>query len=430
MTKKLNKYLIIGLILFRITLELSYILIVQPMYGYYGFLNDVNWLKYILSWFVYIILSFLMKKIISNPLKVSNVIVLILFTASYIPNSSLYVFNELPNLYYFYFNVYWSMLLILEIFLNSRFTNIKIRRSLYKNQNIKSIALEIITLVFCLYVFYNSLTYNGLYINLQLSNIYELRSSSSNYDFGAMSGYLLTWSVIVLALAAVRYFEQKKWKLFLIVCYLELLLFSINGSKTTLLIIPISLIAYRYFSDNKVSLIPLGLSMINIFSTVVFFIINDVTLIMLTSFRSYYLPALISNKFYDFFCNNPPDFLKQSILRRFGLISKYEIPIPYLIDSIYFMGDSSANTGLFADAFSNFGPLGTIIYPFLLIGILYLLNYATNGLELKSNVAIILVLSVAFINNSFFTVLLTNGFLLLILLLLLYRRKRIENTIN
>ena len=72
-------------------------------------------------------------------------------------------------------------------------------------------------------------------------------------------------------------------------------------------------------------------------------------------FRQMFLPALTTGNFLDFFANHAPDFLTQSILGRFGFESDYDLPLPYLIDFHYGDGTASANTGLVADAVSNFG---------------------------------------------------------------------------
>ena len=75
--KALNKNIVLWIIVFRVTLELSYIFAVQTSYGYYGFELNYIFYKILLSWLVFFIFSFSFKKIISTPMNPSNIVILI-----------------------------------------------------------------------------------------------------------------------------------------------------------------------------------------------------------------------------------------------------------------------------------------------------------------------------------------------------------------
>jgi len=134
-------------------------------------------------------------------------------------------------------------------------------------------------------------------------------------------------------------------------------------------------------------------------------------LIFMLPFRNMFLPALITGNFYDFFGSHSPDFLTQSVLGRLGFVSDYTLPIPYLIDAAYHGSGGSANTGLSADAVSNFGFFGVLIYPILFAVVLKLLDSAAQNVEFKNNLGIVIFFTIAFLNTSFFTALLTGGVL-------------------
>ncbi|MHB9153669.1 MAG: hypothetical protein ACYC2S_13520 [Spirochaetales bacterium] len=410
------------LVIYRLSLDLVYVLNVAPRYGYYGLKLDIEWLKYVISWIVLIIYSILVKKFFIKTIRTSALVVLALFSMSFIPTSSFYALSNQSNRFFFYLSVYWGLILLLELF----FARGVIQRiaivSVFKNQKIKTIGLEILTILFGIYVFFTSYRYNRLYLRLSIDNVYDLRIAAKATDFGVFSGYLLTWAAVVFAFAALRYYDKKKWIRFGIYCYLQLLLFSMNGMKSTLFFIPIALLGYKFITVDRITYLPLGLALLNFISMIVFYIFNNIMLIFLIPFRVYFLPALLSKQYYEFFSNNPPDMLAQSVLRRFGIVSRYPIPIPNLIDLMNRDGTGYANTGMFGDAFANFGSFGAILYPFLLIGILKILDMVTAGLKVKSYIAIVLVIAISFTNVSFFTALLNNGLLFSFFLLLLNRR--------
>ena len=124
-----------------------------------------------------------------------------------------------------------------------------------------------------------------------------------------------------------------------------------------------------------------------------------------------FIPALTTGNFLDFFSVNRPDFLTQSILGRLGFESEYALPLPYLIDNFYSDGTASANTGLLADAYSNFGFFGILLYPILFAFILRMIDSAAKKIDIKYNAGIIVFFSLSFLNTAFFTALLTGGVL-------------------
>jgi len=423
MKKRINSHITtLWLILFRLTLDIVYINIIVPMYGYNGYVYVSDNAKYFLSWIAYIGLSFIASSLIIFPLKPSSVIALVLFCMSYVPASSLFGLANLPYRFFMYVCIFWGLLLALTRLFLIKLKPGQKKNTGFKNPRIKDSLIEAIAWAFGAYILLLSFRYNRLYINLNLENVYELRSAAALANFGGFNGYLMTWAAVVFSFAAIRYYEKKMWSRFLLICYLQLLLFSINGMRTTLFFIPIAIIGYILVTPRRLSMIPLFLTCINLGALLFFVVYKSVVLTGLLIYRVYYIPAMLGFQYFDFFSKNPPDMLAQSVFRRLGSVSRYDIPIPYLIDSAYSDGKSMANTGMFGDAFANFGPFGSILYPILFTIVFKVFDIASIGLNLRSYIVIVLVVSLAFSNVSFFTALLSNGLLMAILLLSLQNR--------
>jgi len=418
------RYLLLYVLLYRLSLDILYIKVLSQSYGYYGFLVDYNWFKYIASWIITLVFSILINKLATKPLLPSRVVIFFLFLISFLPASSFYGLSNKSNIYFFYLTIYWGLILFLGYFL--------LKRSLPKykivcssnTQKIKSKIFDALTIILGIYVFITSYKYNRLYLTLDLENVYNLRVPAKEYNFGLFSGYLLTWSVIVFTFAAIRYYEKKKWLPLLIIFYLQLLLFSIYGDKTTFFYIPISLFGYKFITQEKIKNIPVALIMLNIISLLEKVFLKTIFLTAFFQFRNLYLPAFLGEQYYQFFSKNPPDMLAQSVFRRFGLVSRYDTPIPNMIGLFTKRNLGYANNGLFGDVYANFGFFGLILYPLFYIGILKILDIVSVGLDIKSYIALIIIMTITFVNIPFFTALLSNGIIFSLALLILLKRNK------
>lgn len=76
-----------------------------------------------------------------------------------------------------------------------------------------------------------------------------------------------------------------------------------------------------------------------------------------------------------------------------------------------------ANNGLWGDAFRNFGFVGMLIYPFLLMFIIKVVINSMDRQRDSVKMFVILLLVWSSINTSFFTWLITGGIVFLILIL-------------
>ena len=122
--------------------------------------------------------------------------------------------------------------------------------------------------------------------------------------------------------------------------------------------------------------------------------------------------------YYSFFSQNELDYFRQSFLK-FFTESPYNENIGFLM-GFEDIGDftARANNGLFSDAYFNFGSLGIIIFPFILVFILKIIEGAFKDISERFALILIVFISFVFLGLPFSTALFSGGIITLIVLLL------------
>ena len=78
---------------------------------------------------------------------------------------------------------------------------------------------------------------------------------------------------------------------------------------------------------------------------------------------------------------------------------------------------------LFSDAYANFGIWGILLFPFLLIMFVKIMDSFTRGIDVKLLILPIIATVLGFMSSFFTTLLLTHGLLLLLLLFAVFPKK-------
>jgi hypothetical protein len=409
--KRTKKGMVVWLILFRLTLEMVFIVVEKESAAIYGYSLNIISYKYLLSWIICLPMFFLLKTTI-NPfnIKTSTIIINFLFIMSYIPIVSIYALIGLPEKFLFYVTIYWLIILFGEILFLRNISSIQIRPI---DSNIAENLLKIIIFFALAYGLFFSYRFNGLRLNLNLEDIYKVRLDFRDVSIGTLNGYLIAWTrLVILPIGALLSFIKRKYKILLIICIVQLFLYSVDNLKTVFLIIPVGILGYLVYQDTKFIRFIKALVILNIIAVVEFLILKTNFISKYIVFRSFYTQATITVDYFDFFSKNTPDYLRQSIFRWFGAESEYSMPITQLISGTYHgTYHGNANTGMFADAYSNFGFLGVIIYPILFLMLLFLYNAVTRNIENRVLIVLLIMQAIAFTNVSFFNALLTQGVL-------------------
>jgi len=184
--------------------------------------------------------------------------------------------------------------------------------------------------------------------------------------------YLVPWVANVINCFFIGFTWYKKKYLYLLgIFFLQIFLYLICAHKV-FLIAPF-LVTFLLFSIQKEKVLTFMLIVLItvIISSFVLFK-NELSIRPASLFirRGLYVPAQVSNYYYDFFSKNPKTNLAQS---KIGLnlaenpYGDFNLPLPRVMGLIYRdSSDLNMNTGYVGDAYMNFGFAGVIFYSFLL----------------------------------------------------------------
>jgi len=400
------------IILFKILLEAVYLLYISKQYAYYGFTLNVNEVKLLESYFICIIMYFLLNK---NEHRPSSIVIIILFLFMMIPTLSLYWLKDESRLYVYFFS--------LSFFITSLITKLPYLK-IWKIKNSNKVVIPFIV-VLSLSVYYIILYYNGLPSAraLDLLSVYEVRSGFNQGHW--IMGYLIPWQARVLNVFLLCLgFYKKNYKLVVVALGMQLILFLMTGHKS-FLFIPV-LVLGLYFAIRLGSirkLLAAGLILVLSAGLLAYYLFHVHALLSIVIRRVFFVPAQNYFYYYDFFSHNEFVKLSHSI---FGFLFPYpyDMSIPNLIGLEYYNSPGMwVNTGYLADAYMNFGLLGMIIFSVVLGVVLLFTDSIIKGFKNSLFTAMIVPSYFSLIDGALFTTLLTGGILFSLLLLYLYGNK-------
>lgn len=417
------------IILFRLSLDFLYVFVLKDYSKSSELLStgifnlEVNIAKYLLSWLVFLIfLVFLKRGILLTRNKASEIIILGLFIMSFIPSISLFGLANLDYEFLLYFTMFWAILLGLTyLFCNIKYKHNKVtlKNSLLNSEKFKYIIWMSIVYIFCFGVILISWKYSGLRLNLTLDSvkIYQLRSQA---ELGTILDYFRNNAMyIVIPFAAIYCFQKRKWLLLCFLVWIQLLLYGIDNQKAALFILPVSILGYVFYKKYFIGLIPKFLVLGNIIIYIEAVIGKSTFLISTLLERIYYLPAILSNCYFEYFRDIPPVMPFVSLLEKMGLVTNYQYKtgVPYLIADKFLNNPYiSANTGMFGSAFS-YGIVGVILIPIAYAYFFHLLDLATSNLEIKTFISVLIILVYVITGATIFVVLSVYGFVMAIIML-------------
>ncbi len=399
-------YAVLGIVLYRIALDIVYVKYLSPLYSYSDFTCNLSVKCYVISW---VILMPFIPLIIAKYKRYSidNSIIAIIALLALVPSTSLFAFKPMDIRFLVLYVIYWMMLFVYD----NITPKIKIRVS---SDIVNQYLIGVIAIILCIVVVYVSVRYTGFRLNFSITNVYDLRSEAKGYNMPIILQYLLSAAGNVLPLILMYYLSEKKNNKAIALGVILFIDFSIGGHKSVLAKLLICIAGYRFFDKFKISWMSWSLFVFTIFAGLEKLLLDSYLLIGLIIRRVLYVPALLNYYYYDFFTINEVDYFQQGFLRWFGFSSSYNINISHIIGYYYFNNiDTGANNGLFSDAYSNLGVAGVLVMPFVLVFIIRIIGSAAKGLSKKFHLLAILITAFGLISSSFSTVLLTHGILLM-----------------
>lgn len=404
---------LILLIIFKVLLEVAYIVFVNPNYAYSGFILDPNGIKFLES---YIFLLFLYFFLPPGERRISAIGTKLLFVTMIVPMLSWYALANQPRAY-LYLSVmgFWITLLIIQIFPRIRIKKpVGLTTPLLVGIGILSIGVYMILIKI-----------NGLPTlkALDLSKVYEIRRVVT---WGpVVMGYLVPWlaNIINPFLLSIAWYKRR-YAALLGIIGLQLFLYLITAHKSFLFApLLVGFVIYAIHRRNLLKLSLWGLIAGISCSLAVYAMGWSVTPASLLIRRVLFVPAQVSFYYYDFFSKHQLMYLAGSHLNPF-LSSPYNMPIPHLIGKIYFNSPATwVNTGYLGDAYMNFGFLGIFLFSAIL-GIIFII---LDSIAVKTDITIVagatIVPILSLTNGALFTVLGTDGLLLGMIIVWLYSQR-------
>jgi len=401
-----------AILLYKLCLDISYYCIISQVWGHAKFELHLNGMKLFESYFLLLIIFFLMPK---SSKKLSNIMIWVMILMSYIPMLTIFSLKNESRLFMYAVSGFWVM-----IFFIIHLPSVQLVR-LEQSKVIAYSFSFCLVIIVCLLIF----KYVGVSFNFNLSKVYEVRS-----QFSAMkvpfAGYLFKWlCYIVNPLFFAVFWVKKKWSIVSVIVFLQLLLFSNTGNKTYLFaLFFVFVLIWSLDSRYPLFYMSFGLAVIVIIGMGTYWLFGDVWMSSLFTRRTLLDQPQQYFFYYDFFSKNVHTFLSQHNIFNIFMDYPYELDPPNLIGNLYYGNPkSNANTGLVGDAYMNFGFVGLVIWAIVTGLIMKIIDSCSVGVDLRIGVAVVAMPILGLINSALLTNLLTHGLLLAVLLLYLLPKK-------
>ncbi|SFS78964.1 oligosaccharide repeat unit polymerase [Halolactibacillus miurensis] len=414
-----NKSSYIYIIIYRLMLDFIYKGSIVTSFGYYGFKNHNSPLHYFFSWILLLVFAPVITKIFRWKTSPSKIVILFLLLLSFVPFTTMLGFHSFTNTYYIANIIYWlSLLIFTKVFANVKFLEYK-----RFNKSLNNTVIWIMSAVFLSVVIFISWRFTGFRLNFNLFEVYEFREEAGNFNLPTIISYLYSASNAINPIILVYALIKRNHFLAMFIIFVQMLSFSINGSKSVFFITLLSIFVFMFFKSTFFKKIPQYFTLLGFAAILETGILKTSLITNFIIRRVNFVPNLLNYYYFDFFTKYQPDYFQQSFLRYFGFQSNYT-RIPNLIGMEYFgRPGMAANSGLISDAITNLGLVGVIIAPMVLAIILKIFDDVTIGLDNRIFIIPSIYISYVLISSFLFTSLLTHGFFAMMFIFYFLPRK-------
>lgn len=406
---------VVFVLLYRLCLDFVYVWQLSPLYGYQGFITNIDGARYLLSFAALAVFAPFIARLQQDG-QPSSVMVTLLNFLYFIPLTSYYACKGTSFSFFLTAIIYWAWLLLLQY-------QLPVLRFRQQTHETSKRIYRLLTAFSCVFILFISGKYTGFRFTLNFIDVYGIRAEAAEYSIPALFSYMLSMMTVLLSTLIIYWLQEKRFvgSLALIVVYL--LYYSISAQKGIFLLL-LLLLGCMFFYRNWMyqlfsPLLSLCILCLGVLSQ--YGIVYPMALLLN---RMMYLPVHISEAYAEFFSQNPLNLFRDGIMGKFFFSSIYSIKIPRIIGEYEGMPLCNENNGLLGDLYANLPPLlGIFLLPLILIICFRLLDMAADRLPAKILFPFCVCFSMSFINGSWSTILLSNGFLLACVLLYLFPRK-------
>lgn len=410
-------WIFIGLIFYKISLDLTYIYFICDEYGYCkNFKLSMENFRIIESWLLYLGLIYVTPR---KKRTVTRYYLLIQFVIMITPMISMYGFGIHPrNFMYLSVGVHF-----LQCFLDKLVKEIKLSDIVQGDK----VAFLIILGVIVVSLLVSVLLYGvPNLVALDLTRVYEIRAKNA---LVFPISYFLPWFFSAIApIILISSIEKKKYYLLLFTGVLMLWFYLTYAFKSWFFSPLMIIFVYIVVKKNKfVSILAWGMPIMISITTLLGKISEK--LIMFPSLfvrRVLFVPADIKFEYYNFFRESQKLYFSNGVIGEIlGLDYPYDKDITYIIGDYMQYNGASCNTGYLADGYANMGVFGIILVGVILLLILKVLDGFSEGERFELNFAILIYCLYGLNDGALLTKILTGGLgLMIILIHLLHKREK------
>lgn len=405
--------IMILLVLYKIFLDLLYLKHLTTDFGYTKLLDPISVISGYL--FVFIIggaFIYLYKEETA-----SSIFIIILSLIYFIPLAVYCSYGSGSNGLFLGACIFFIIFLILHMKMPYYALDLSFLQN-KKRSNIFTL-LIVCCVTIAIYIIFR---YGNFSIAINIFDVYGIRENAEEYDMGTLFSYIFSILKIIFPVLIVYCIATKHYICCCCVGLTELLLYSVDAVKSVLFMTIFSIIGYYLYKKNmQVLILPMSI-LLEIGALLETIWNNSMYLIDLFIRRVMFVPVVLADNYFKFFSENPLDIARSGILGKMGFSTPYQQNIALVIGNNYDNQFVSANTGLLGDAYATLGFLGFILFPFILIICIRVLDLASDKLNIKIIIGSILYFAVAFTNAVWSTILLSHGFLVICFLYLLFPR--------
>lgn len=285
---------------------------------------------------------------------------------------------------------------------------VKLKNDLIRFSQSKYVKKIIYVMMLCAItaiVFAIAVYINGFKLSFSLSGIYTIRANYKLRTTFLINVIKNTFGWFLVPILLLREAKSKRFITVAWLLFIELLLYSLGRDKMYLLLIFAAICFYVLKDIDAIHLsvvIIAGIITALLISLLMYKFLGGNLFYTLVLRRLFVTPEHISNYCFDFFSRNSKIFWRQDVF----LIDKffqpvYEKPYVSIISDNYFEGIiPNPTTGILADSYINFGWLGLIVYPMLLLLLLSILNHYSSMLDNSEKNLFVLIFTLLILDNS------------------------------
>ena len=262
-------------------------------------------------------------------------------------------------------------------------------------------------------------------IDTSFTSIYERRLEASEM-VPARSVMAYVPSVLVgffIPLSIIFGYRFRKWWHFLLVAFAVLVVFSLEGKKTVI-VLPV-IIFLVLFMESKLKrnqgMVLLATGIVVIAFALLFEWLMELDVITIYLIRRVFaVPAQLTTYYFDFFSKNPYMLMTDSYLGYF-FDSPYSLTTSNLIGyEMFGMEDKVANAGIWASGFAHFGYFGVILMSFLAGAAFRVIDSMAKGRGFMVASAFSALIGLLWAEQAMHTSLLTSGVAFWVVALLMF----------